>query len=129
MPFLSILHNCSHIVDDYTILRFDVNYAIGCNNLMPLIYRDIVNITLQNIPTWHHRSITQICRDNIALTSSYCFAVSLITTTRRRSIKLIGRDNIAPSFNYENLSRKYRVNIELLFRHIAYHNNIALSLN
>ncbi|MFN3245731.1 MAG: hypothetical protein ACK42K_03450 [Leptonema sp. (in: bacteria)] len=36
---------------------------------------------------------------------------------------------MAPSFNYENLSRKYRVNIELLFRHIAYHNNIAPSLN
>ncbi|MCX7810022.1 MAG: hypothetical protein N2247_03860 [Leptospiraceae bacterium] len=78
------------MVDDYTILRFDVNYAIGCNNLTLLIYRDIVNITLQNVPTSHHRSITQICRDNIALTSSYRFAVSFITTTsRHRSIMYI----------------------------------------
>ena len=102
---------------------------------MLLIYREIVNITLQNIPTWHHRSITQICRENIALKSSYRFATSLITTTSRcRSIKLIGRDNIAPSFNYTNLSRKYRVNIELSFRSIANYvyqsrDNIALSLN
>jgi hypothetical protein len=80
------------MVDDYTILRFDVNYAIGCNNLMLLIYRDIVNITLQNVPTWHYRSITQICRDNIALKSSYRFAASLIaTTSRRRSIMYIVR--------------------------------------
>lgn len=89
MPFLSILHNCSHIVDDYTILRFDVNYAIGCNNLMLLIYRAIAQLNLSVATTSHHRSITQIYRENIALTLSYSFVVSLITTTRRRSIMYI----------------------------------------
>lgn len=78
------------MVDDYTILRFDVNYAIGCNNLTILNYRAVAQLNLSVAITSHYRSITKICRDNIALTSSYRFAVSFITTTsRHRSIMYI----------------------------------------
>jgi len=66
--------------------------SIVCANLASLLYRVIAQLNLSVATTWHYCSITKICRENIALTSSYCFVLSLITfislatKSRHRSI-------------------------------------------
>jgi hypothetical protein len=94
-------------------------------NLASLLYRAIAQLNLSVATTWYHRSITKICRENIALTSSYCFAVSLITfislatTSRCRSIMPVVLAKI-----YFNIAIGYSIASRHLFI-ASYHIYIA----
>jgi hypothetical protein len=92
-------------------------------NLASLLYRAIAQLNLSVATTWHYRSITKICRENIALTSSYCFvSYRLSVSQQHRAVA-----QLCISF-----SRKYYFNIAIIYsiasRHLfiaSYHIYIA----